>query len=234
MQDRPLFAGIDWSWQHHAVCVVDDQGRRVQQLTVAPSRSGLGTLTRTLGRLAVRRVAIERGDGPVVEQLLADGFEVVVISPRQVRSLRARYGTAGNKTTGWTSWCSPMRYGPTPAAGSRCNRTRRPRSRCGCWSGLAATWSPTASPSTTSCWPSCNSTSLVRSDGSPGSISRSAWRSYAGSRPKPTRPGSPKPAWPPGSRPTATAAGTPQASSSTICDRPPKHDRQPQPQRSAD
>jgi Transposase IS116/IS110/IS902 family len=106
-----------------------------------------------------------------------------VISPRQVRSLRARYGTAGNKTTGWTPWCSPMRYGPTPAAGSRCNRTRRPRSRCGCWSGLAAAWSPTASPSTTSCWPSCNSTSLVRSDCSRGSISRSAWRSYAGSRP---------------------------------------------------
>lgn len=97
MQATPLFAGIDWSWQHHAVCVVDDEGRRVQQATVAHSRSGLRTLTLTLRRLAVRRVAIERGDGPVVEHLLTEGFEVVVISPRQVRSLRARYGTAGNK-----------------------------------------------------------------------------------------------------------------------------------------
>jgi transposase len=50
----------------------------------------------TLRRLAVRRVAIERGDGPIVEQLLAERFEVVVLSPRQVRSLRARYGMAGN------------------------------------------------------------------------------------------------------------------------------------------
>jgi transposase len=97
LQATPLFAGIDWSWQHHAVCVVDDEGRRVQQATVAHSRSGLRTLTLTLRRLAVRRVAIERGDGPVVEHLLTEGFEVVVISPRQVRSLRARYGTAGNK-----------------------------------------------------------------------------------------------------------------------------------------
>jgi transposase len=45
----------------------------------------------------VDRVGIERGDGPVVEHLLRDGFEVVVISARQVKSLRARYGSAGNK-----------------------------------------------------------------------------------------------------------------------------------------
>ena len=45
----------------------------------------------------VARVAIERADGPVVEHLLREGFEVVVISSRQVKSLRARYGSAGNK-----------------------------------------------------------------------------------------------------------------------------------------
>lgn len=48
-------------------------------------------------RAGVRRVGIERGDGPVVEALMRAGFAVVVISARQVRSLRARYGTAGNK-----------------------------------------------------------------------------------------------------------------------------------------
>jgi hypothetical protein len=54
-------------------------------------------LSTLLRRLAVGRVAIERGDGPLVEHLLTDRFDVVVISPRQVRSLRVRYGTAGNK-----------------------------------------------------------------------------------------------------------------------------------------
>ena len=42
-------------------------------------------------------MAIERGDGPVVEAMLAAGLAVVVISSRQVRALRLRYGTAGNK-----------------------------------------------------------------------------------------------------------------------------------------
>ena len=38
------FAGIDWSWQHHAVCVIDDQGHRVEDVTVPHSRPGLATL----------------------------------------------------------------------------------------------------------------------------------------------------------------------------------------------
>src|SRR3954469_2833079 len=42
-------------------------------------------------------VGIERGAGPVVDALLAAGLSVFVISSRQVRALRLRYGTAGNK-----------------------------------------------------------------------------------------------------------------------------------------
>jgi transposase len=44
-----------------------------------------------------REVAIERPDGPVVDALLAAGITVVVISPNQVKNLRSRYGSAGNK-----------------------------------------------------------------------------------------------------------------------------------------
>lgn len=99
MQATPTntFAGIDWSWQHHAVCLVDDEGRRIEEMTVPHSRSGLAKITTLLRRYDVDRVGIERGDGPLVEHLIRDGFEVVVISARQVKSLRARYGSAGNK-----------------------------------------------------------------------------------------------------------------------------------------
>jgi transposase len=97
MQATPTFAGIDWSWQHHALCIVDDEGQRIEEATVSHSRPGLAKITTLLRRHGVERVGIERGDGPVVEHLLRDGFEVVVISPRQVKSLRARYGSAGNK-----------------------------------------------------------------------------------------------------------------------------------------
>jgi transposase len=91
------YAGIDWSWQHHAVCVVDDDGQRIEEGTMPHSRPGLAKITTLLRRHGVNRVGIERGDGPVVEHLIRDGFEVVVISARQVKSLRARYGSAGNK-----------------------------------------------------------------------------------------------------------------------------------------
>jgi transposase len=90
-------AGLDWSWHHHAVCVVDGDGGRIEEATVPHSRSGLDEIAALLREHAVARVGIERGDGPVVERLVRDGFEVVVISARQVKSLRARYGGAGNK-----------------------------------------------------------------------------------------------------------------------------------------
>ena len=50
-----------------------------------------------LRRLGVEEAAIERPDGPVVEALLAAGVTVVVISPNQIKNLRSRYGSAGNK-----------------------------------------------------------------------------------------------------------------------------------------
>src|SRR3954451_23834446 len=97
MEATPTFAGIDWSWHHHAVCIVDAAGHRIREVTLAHTRAGLNTITALLARHDVVRVGIERGDGPVVEHLLRDGFQVVVISARQVTSLRARYGSAGNK-----------------------------------------------------------------------------------------------------------------------------------------
>ena len=57
----------------------------------------LGGLTRRLVRLGVGQVAIERPDGPVVQALLAAGLGVVVLPGRQVKALRGRYSTAGNK-----------------------------------------------------------------------------------------------------------------------------------------
>jgi transposase len=91
------YAGIDWSWQHHALCVVDQAGERIEEVSVSHSKAGLAKITTLLGRHHVHRVGIERGDGPVVEHLIRQGLEVVVISARRVKSLRARYGSAGNK-----------------------------------------------------------------------------------------------------------------------------------------
>jgi transposase len=90
-------AGVDWSWDTHAVCVVDQDGQVVARFTVAHSAAGLGQLVSRLRRLQVGGVAIERGDGPVVDALLDADLPVFVITSRQVKALRLRYGTAGNK-----------------------------------------------------------------------------------------------------------------------------------------
>jgi hypothetical protein len=92
-----LTCGIDWARDDHAVAVVDARGRQVHRCTVEHSAAGLRALLAVLAKRGVSEAAIERPDGPVVEALLEAGITVVVISPNQVKNLRGRYGSAGNK-----------------------------------------------------------------------------------------------------------------------------------------
>src|SRR4051812_14385843 len=96
---RGLAAGPVWTgpWTDHAVCVVDDTGGVVERLTVKHTAAGLARLVTALHRHGVDGVAIERGDGPVVQALLDAELPVFVVASRQVTALRTRYGTAGNK-----------------------------------------------------------------------------------------------------------------------------------------
>lgn len=89
--------GIDWANDDHAVCVVDAAGKVVQRFTAGHTGNGLADLVRRLRRAGVGEAAIERPDGQVVDMLLAAGLTVVVISPGQLKNLRGRYGSAGNK-----------------------------------------------------------------------------------------------------------------------------------------
>ena len=77
--------------------MVDGGGREIGRRTIEHSAAGLRDLLGLLRRCRVEEVAIERPDGPLVETLLEAGITVVVISPNQVKNLRGRYGSAGNK-----------------------------------------------------------------------------------------------------------------------------------------
>ena len=92
------FGGVDWATDLHAVCVVDVRGVIVDEFDAANTAEGLSDLCRRIRQAGVRRVAIERPDGPVVDALLAADLEVVVVASRSVKALRERYGTAGNKS----------------------------------------------------------------------------------------------------------------------------------------
>ena len=93
-----LTAGLDWARDDHVVCVVDTSSGAVRdRFTVEHTAAGLSATVIRLTKLDCAEVAIERSDGPVVAGLLEAGLMVVVISPNQLKNLRGRYGSAGNK-----------------------------------------------------------------------------------------------------------------------------------------
>ncbi len=100
-ENRRPTAGIDWASADHSVAVVDADGLQRDRFVVAHTASALRRLVDRLHRAGVGGVAIERPDGPVVDALLDAGLEVFVIAPNTVKSLRGRYGSAGNKDDRW-------------------------------------------------------------------------------------------------------------------------------------
>ena len=97
MQSSGPTAGVDWASQTHVACVVGDDGGVIDRFTFAHAGVGLKEMVRRFRAAGVQRVAIERGDGPVVEVLLDAALAVFVVPSRQIKSLRGRYGSAGNK-----------------------------------------------------------------------------------------------------------------------------------------
>jgi transposase len=90
-------AGIDWAVADHAACVVDMAGRVKDRFSAAHDKAGIAAMITRLRRGGAGEVAIERGDGVLVDALLGAGLTVVVITSRQVKNLRSRYGAAGAK-----------------------------------------------------------------------------------------------------------------------------------------
>src|SRR5260370_40072906 len=90
-------AGIDWATADDAVCVIELAGRVTDRFSAARDRAGIATIITRLRRSKVTEVAIERSDGPLVDALVAAALTVVVITSRQVKNLRSRYGAAGAK-----------------------------------------------------------------------------------------------------------------------------------------
>lgn len=91
-------AGVDWAADKHDVLVAEADGERVLAGTFAHDERGLAALCRTLVRLRVRLVAIERPDGLLIERLLDAGLRVMAMHPNQVHAARARFRAAGGKS----------------------------------------------------------------------------------------------------------------------------------------
>jgi transposase len=92
------YAGVDWAADKHDVRVCDEAGEELLAATFAHDEKGLRALCRSLLRLKVALVAIERPDGLLVERLLDAGLRVLPMHAKQVAAARARFRVAGGKS----------------------------------------------------------------------------------------------------------------------------------------
>jgi transposase len=92
------YAGVDWASEKHDVLIEDELGEELFAGSFAHDEAGLRSLCRTLVRMKVGLVAIERPDGLLVERLLDSGLRVLALHPNQVAATRARFRVSGGKS----------------------------------------------------------------------------------------------------------------------------------------
>jgi transposase len=100
-----LFVGDDWAEDHHDVEVQDETGRRLGKARVSEGVVGMARLHELIGGLAGEElvpeqvlVGIETDRGPWVVALVAAGYTVFAVNPRQVARYRDRHGMSGAKS----------------------------------------------------------------------------------------------------------------------------------------
>ena len=92
------YAGVDWASEKHDVVVQNEAGEELLAASFAHDEQGLRSLCRTLVRIEVTLVAIERPDGLLVERLLDAGLRLLPLHPNQVAAARPRFRAAGGKS----------------------------------------------------------------------------------------------------------------------------------------
>jgi hypothetical protein len=100
-----LFVGNDWAEDHHDVEVQDATGRRLGKARLPEGVAGIARLHELIAGFAGEDtspeqvlVGIETDRGPWVAALVAAGYSVFAINPRQVARYRERHATSGAKS----------------------------------------------------------------------------------------------------------------------------------------
>jgi transposase len=97
-----FFVGIDWSEQHHDVCVLDELGAQRATLRIPEGVVGVARFHELAGQLgrppAELVIGIETDRGLLVHSLLAAGYTVFAINPLAVSRYRDRHTVSGAKS----------------------------------------------------------------------------------------------------------------------------------------
>jgi hypothetical protein len=98
-------AGLDWAKDTHQVCVLEVDGEPLLQRGFTHDERDLDGMCELLLELEVKRIAIERPDGVLVERLLEAGLVVLPIHPNQLKAARPRFRASGGKSDSFDAFC---------------------------------------------------------------------------------------------------------------------------------
>ncbi|MCQ8836619.1 IS110 family transposase [Streptomyces malaysiensis] len=100
-----LFIGDDWAEDHHDVELQDETGRKLASARLPEGVEGIAKLHAIIARHGGEdlepgqvTVGIETDRGPWVQALVAAGYRVYAVNPRQAARFKERYGTSGAKS----------------------------------------------------------------------------------------------------------------------------------------
>ncbi|GAA3796294.1 MULTISPECIES: IS110 family transposase [Streptomyces] len=100
-----LLIGDDWAEDHHDVEVQDEAGRKLAATRLPEGVEGIAKLHELLAKhgggdldAAEVVVGIETDRGSWVQALIASGYQVYAINPRQVARFKERYASSGAKS----------------------------------------------------------------------------------------------------------------------------------------
>ncbi|MEV8530281.1 IS110 family transposase [Streptomyces sp. NPDC052000] len=100
-----LLIGDDWAEDHHDVEVQDESGRKLAAANLPEGVTGIARLHELVARHggegldpAEVVVGIETDRGSWVQALIASGYQVFAINPRQVNRFKERYASSGAKS----------------------------------------------------------------------------------------------------------------------------------------
>jgi transposase len=97
-----FYFGVDWSEDHHNLCIMSEAGSRVSRIEFPHSSNGFAQFEAERRKLEIPAdeclVAIETAYNPLVDFLLDLGYRAYIIPPRATKSYRNRQRGSGAHT----------------------------------------------------------------------------------------------------------------------------------------
>jgi transposase len=103
-QEITHYAGFDWAKDHHAVVIVNTEGRLVADFEFDHSLEGWQGFAEKTSAWPNLAVAIETSQGAAVDQLLQREYTIYPVHPVAAKSYRERKAPSGTKTDHLDAW----------------------------------------------------------------------------------------------------------------------------------